>query len=240
MAVTDPSPPIASVRTLTTAGVVDRLTTPRALIGLFAWTAAVTALLVAYVDRPVAWYFKTAASPEVVQIFRMTTDIAKGEWPIGTSLIVLVVLAWRQRRTTVPDQWIKLASLRRKWAYLFWTAVVSGILVNLLKWPIGRLRPRYLFEDGSYGFIPFNMDFGALALPSGHTTTAIAVAVAAAIAFPRHGALLLILGLCLAISRIVVGAHYPGDIAAGFFTGGVTALLLARHVFPDAVGRSRL
>jgi len=223
---------------LTARGIVLRLTRPRTLIALFAWTVVVTAGLVAFVDRPIAWYFKTTASPEVIAFFRAVTDFAKGEWPIGASLAALAILSVLQTRTSVPDHWAQLAQARRKWAYLFWTAVLSGILVNLLKWPIGRLRPRYLFEDGRYGFVPFNLDVGALALPSGHTTTAIGVAVAAAIAWPRFGAVLLLAGFLLALSRIVVGAHYPGDIATGFFVGAVTALLLARHVFADAIGRS--
>lgn len=228
--------PVLSGHRVTAAAFVERLTRPAALLAIIAWTVVVSAVLVLFVDREVVTYFRDDASPSVRSTFHMLTDMAKGHWPIGTSLIALIILAWFQRRCDVPDWYAVLAKSRRKWAYVFWTSVISGIAVNVLKWPIGRLRPRYFFQDGSYGFIPFNMDFGALALPSGHTTTAIAVAVAAAIAWPRYAVPLLIIGLTFGISRIVVGAHFPADVIAGMCVGSLSALLLAKHFFPDAVG----
>jgi len=43
------------------------------------------------------------------------------------------------------------------------------LLVNLLKYLIGRIRPRHLFEQGLYGFSPLNTQWGMNSFPSGHS-----------------------------------------------------------------------
>ena len=74
-------------------------------------------------------------------------------------------------------------------------------------------------------------------MPSGHTTTAFAVAVALVCSLPASrrpwwAVLLLSLAFVVGLSRIAVGAHWPGDVAVGMglgVWGGLLAqLLLAR------------
>jgi hypothetical protein len=66
-------------------------------------------------------------------------------------------------------------------------------------------------------------------MPSGHTTTAFAVASALFFALPaaqrkRHGWLLL-LAAGVGLSRIAVGAHWPGDVAVGVSFGLLAGML---------------
>jgi membrane-associated phospholipid phosphatase len=68
-----------------------------------------------------------------------------------------------------------------------------------------------------------------VSMPSGHTTTAFAVAAAIYFALTppqrkRHGWLLL-LALGTGLSRIAVGAHWPGDVAVGISLGLLAGLL---------------
>jgi membrane-associated phospholipid phosphatase len=68
-----------------------------------------------------------------------------------------------------------------------------------------------------------------VSMPSGHTTTAFAVASAIFFALTpaqrrRHGWLLL-LALGTGLSRIAVGAHWPGDVAVGMGLGLLAGLL---------------
>ena len=74
-------------------------------------------------------------------------------------------------------------------------------------------------------------------MPSGHTTTAFAVATAMLLALPpvqrkKHWWLLL-LACGTGLSRIAVGAHWPGDVAVGASLGLLAGLL--GHVLLQSV-----
>jgi membrane-associated phospholipid phosphatase len=69
-----------------------------------------------------------------------------------------------------------------------------------------------------------------VSMPSGHTTTAFAVACGIFFALDarqrrRYGVLLLLLALGTGLSRIAVGAHWPGDVAVGAALGLLSGLL---------------
>lgn len=68
-----------------------------------------------------------------------------------------------------------------------------------------------------------------VAMPSGHTLTAFAVASALYFALPRIGrwrySWLWLLAAGAGLSRIAVGAHWPGDVAVGASLGIVAGLL---------------
>jgi len=69
-----------------------------------------------------------------------------------------------------------------------------------------------------------------VSMPSGHTTTAFAVASAVYFALSplqrrRWGWLLWVLALGTGLSRIAVGAHWPGDVAVGLCLGLLCGLL---------------
>ena len=63
-------------------------------------------------------------------------------------------------------------------------------------------------------------------MPSGHATTAFAVAVAFGVLWPRLRPLLWIYAIVIALSRVVVAAHHPSDVVAGAIAGAVGALLV--------------
>ena len=62
--------------------------------------------------------------------------------------------------------------------------------------------------------------------PSDHTTLAFAVAFVVWHFNRRAGALMMIFGVVLAVARVFVGAHYPGDVIGGAVLGAVTSLVL--------------
>ncbi len=68
-----------------------------------------------------------------------------------------------------------------------------------------------------------------VSMPSGHTLTAFAVATGIFLALPaqrrwRHS-WLLVLALGTGLSRIAVGAHWPGDVAVGMAMGLLSGML---------------
>jgi undecaprenyl-diphosphatase len=103
------------------------------------------------------------------------------------------------------------------------TLVLSHLVVQLVKRTVGRPRPSRSADVDVLVVEPDRFSF-----PSGHATAALAVALAYAVAFPAFALPILALALAVGTTRIVLGVHYPGDVAAGQTIALVTHLLLVR------------
>ncbi len=122
--------------------------------------------------------------------------------------------------------------------FVFLSVGLGAILTNLLKIVFGRGRP-VLFDDrGWLTLDPWSVGYDFASFPSGHATTAGALIVAGALIFPRLRWAFVAFGLAIAFSRIVVGAHYPSDVAGGLAVGGAVAYLL-RAALPGAASAFR-
>lgn len=103
-------------------------------------------------------------------------------------------------------------------------AALAGIgLFLLLKRISGRKRPCDLAPHCWANLLPPDR----FSFPSGHTITAFAVAVALGAFKPVLLPVLLLLALCVAASRILLGMHFLSDVVAGALIG--TGLALTSH-----------
>jgi diacylglycerol kinase family enzyme/membrane-associated phospholipid phosphatase len=106
---------------------------------------------------------------------------------------------------------------------------VSSLIVNVvLKRQFGRVRPDLanLSTERRLRRSPVTLSF-----PSGHSASAGAFVTGVALENPLVGAALAPVALGVGYSRVHVGVHYPGDVAAGLAVGGAVALA-GRHWWP--------
>lgn len=84
-----------------------------------------------------------------------------------------------------------------------------------------RARPFVAHPDVAHLYITGSPD---PSFPSDHATAAFAIAVSIFLRNRRAGYVALAAAFLLAIARVAVGTHYPGDVAAGAALGTLAAL----------------
>jgi len=103
-------------------------------------------------------------------------------------------------------------------------AGLSGIVSELLKLTVARERPvdGGVLRDHGYAFrAPFSgfVDATNLGFPSSHTAVAFGGVVTLALLVPRLWGVVIPLAIGSACTRVMVGAHYPSDVAIGCAIG---------------------
>ena len=104
----------------------------------------------------------------------------------------------------------------------------SGLTASLIKNALGRTRPEHLSGANVFELHPFAFTAKHAALPSGHSTTAGATAMVLALLFPGLRLPILAAGVLVAGSRVLLEAHFPADVVAGFGFGAAFTLAAAQ------------
>jgi undecaprenyl-diphosphatase len=162
----------------------------------------------------------------IVWFFDQITDFGKSGWflwPLGVLFLALAALPTLPR---VPQ--LVLAAIMVRVGFVVAAIGVPGIFVNVVKHIFGRARPGVGGSLDPYLFSPFSWPAAYAGLPSGHAATAFSVLVAFGTLWPRARTILWIYALLIAVSRVMVNAHYPSDVLAGALVGVVGALLVRR------------
>lgn len=162
--------------------------------------------------------------------FSLITDTGKSSWVLvltGAILIALSVATSSRFKGAARRVWHRVVLIA--W-YVFFSVAASGIAANILKLIFARARPEYV-PDGMVWFTGhFTDTFIYGSFPSGHSTTAGALATALALLFPRLRTFLLLAGAWIAFSRPAVGVHFPSDALAGFALGAAFSYYSARNL----------
>ncbi len=164
----------------------------------------------------------------VISSFDWITDFGKSGWFLWPLGILFLALAALPRSLTRMSQAV-LAAIMARVGFLFVAIAVPGLFTNILKHIFGRARPGVGGSVDPFLFSPFSWPAAYAGLPSGHATTAFSVLVVFGSLWPRARTILLIYALLIAISRVVVTAHYPTDVLAGALVGVAGALMVRRY-----------
>jgi dolichol-phosphate mannosyltransferase len=159
----------------------------------------------------------------VVSVFAEVTDFGRSSWvliPTGTLILILAALA-----SPALDRFSRgvLAALAVRVGFVFVAIGLPALVGSIVKRMIGRVRPS---AEAAFAYHPFSWRPDFASLPSGHAITAFGALVAIGLLVPRARPLLWVYAITIAVSRIVVSAHFPSDVIAGAAFGAFGAILV--------------
>ena len=189
---------------------------------------AATVLVVAVVgDETIARAVKTFPA-WVYPIFAAITRLGDSAYIFASSAIItLMALVLRGRGQGVAFDRACLFLAERA-TFIFVVNAAAGLFGQFVKHLFGRARPSLIDMVGPFHFDMMAFKSSYASFPSGHSLTAFGTALALAYMLPRWRWWLIALAALVAISRVIISAHYPSDVLAGAGIGLATAILLRR------------
>ncbi|WP_310172507.1 phosphatase PAP2 family protein [Neobacillus niacini] len=138
--------------------------------------------------------------------FRSITHLGGAKFTIISTFLLLILLP-RETRLIAISSAVALSA--------------SHIPVQIVKQMFPRKRPYLMIEKTKFPDNPLQDH----SFPSGHTTAIFAVVIPYILFIPQLALALIPLGICVGVSRIYLGLHYPSDVIAGGILGSLTGIL---------------
>lgn len=202
-------------------------------------TAITAAALIHWIDIPIAQFFYAHRETAWVGFFAAITDFANGFIWYSLCLIGMAVAVLRHGAKAKQPKPARKRQELRAWLFMIACMASSGIFINALKFGFGRQRPKFLFSGGTNDFLPFGgVTIADSSFPSGHTQSIWTAMLALSFLFPPLRPLFLVIATIIAMSRIVVGAHYLADVVTSVFIAFATVLLWRRWFTKDGTAVS--
>lgn len=196
-------------------------------------------LLYVYVDIPAAEYARNQLPRSFVDAVNKTTNL---DDYINYTCVVIGLYALLRLKNKARFQMFIFPPL---------ASLSAGILTHLVKWPVGRWRPKALFKHDMYGFeflgpikaglhqhfgvhsafcdaYPFARSGLLISFPSGHTSSMMGIMTAIAILKPKYRWPCFVVAVLFGSARVIEGAHFPSDVIGGLIAGYLGAHLLRR------------
>lgn len=200
---------------------------PKAVPAGVAVSIAVSVAMMFWIDGAAVDWARGMTGPVHDAFEQITNGGYSGWWLVPSGIAVLGLAA-----ITVPTLPLLtrgvLTALAARIAFVFWAIALPGLFTTVAKGIIGRARPYVDVKGDPFTYVPFAWRSEYASLPSGHSTTVAAAAVAIGAIWPRGRPLMWVYALIIMFSRVVVLAHHPSDVVAGGLVGAVGAELVRR------------
>jgi membrane-associated phospholipid phosphatase len=160
---------------------------------------------------------------------RILTDFGKDEYVLAVLALLLIAIAMVAPALRGIQRAL-LLGLGTRLQFIFLAVAVSNLVTEVLKYCIGRGRPFVGGEANAFHFSHFAGNPAYYSFPSGHATTAFALALAVSAVWPQARVAMAIYALIIAVSRLVLLAHHPSDVVAGAMVG-IVGTVFVRYWF---------
>ena len=156
---------------------------------------------------------------------RILTDFGKDEYVLAVLAGLLIAVAIVSPALRGIQRSL-LLGLGTRLQFIFCAVAVSNLVTEVLKYCVGRGRPFVGGEANAFHFSHFAGNPAYYSFPSGHATTAFALALAVSAVWPQARVAMAVYALIIAASRLVLLAHHPSDVVAGALVGIVGAMFV--------------
>tara|TARA_R100000789_G_scaffold96012_1_gene97022 strand:- start:2096 stop:2827 length:732 start_codon:yes stop_codon:yes gene_type:complete len=192
----------------------------------FTWCLPVSLLACAWLisayDIPIARFFQSGIVPGFLR------EVVENTEPFGHGIGVVILMGTCA---------IVHRERSRTYVYAGAIALGAGLCTNVLKFAIGRSRPRdldlasYNLTETFSGWFPYlNGITTSQSFPSGHTTVAWALAAIFCHLHPHARMYFIGLAMFVGYGRVQCSAHFPSDVFVGAALGWTVATIAARKL----------
>jgi len=176
------------------------------------------------IDYKVFWLFNRDIDLKVVNFAMWKFTKFDTDYGFNSGLAVLVIgvaiILWFTKREKFLGEFVLFLGI----------IGVGGILVHVLKDLFGRMRPLVIFGQQVRVFHEL-LERGSF--PSGHSQIAFSVATYLTSRFKKYWWVFYTGALCMGLSRIYIGVHFPLDVLGGAIVGTAVALVMIKLVKID-------
>ncbi len=173
-------------------------------------------------------WFKVNNTDDPTSIYTKTTDLAQVDWYLISAGVVMLLISFVKLKPKSNIELVKWHHWFTGVYFIFTSIAFSGLITLLLKNIFGRVRPNFYDGINLWQSFPFQGEYDFLSFPSGHSTTAGAIAMIIYLFAPKVTPIAILFAVWIAISRLGVGAHYPADVIAGLAVGAIFTWVYAR------------
>jgi membrane-associated phospholipid phosphatase len=156
---------------------------------------------------------------------RILTDFGKDEYVLSVLAGLLIAVAIVSPALRGIQRSL-LLGLGTRLQFIFFAVAVPNLVTEVLKYCIGRGRPFVGGEANAFHFSHFAGNPAYYSFPSGHATTAFALALAVSVIWPQARLAMAVYAIFIAATRLVLVAHHPSDVVAGALVGIVGAMFV--------------
>ena len=145
--------------------------------------------------------------------FVRITDLGDSLWYFAIFILIYLFSYFMKITNLIGLE--KYLYLKKFSVFSFVYLLLVGLITQLIKHLIGRPRPNHAQLDVGIEFNFFTTESAFHSFPSGHSSTIIAVTIIVALALPNLRYFFYLCGFLIALSRVVVEAHFLTDVFGG-------------------------
>lgn len=172
-----------------------------------------------FFDAPISQFFTKPENLSLKKFFNLITDIGlAGHYFVIVAIIFII-------SKFINKNWIAI----RHWSInAFYALILSGIIIHIIKFFVGRMRPYMNNASDVFVFSPFNTNADFSSFASGHTQVMFTVATIMSLSYPKLKWFWYLSAAIIGFSRVGDLKHYTSDVIFGACVG-ITGTLLAYH-----------